>query len=261
MARKDENILVLLSQFPWWVSIFVGIAVYVGLKFVIPSITFENPFFKGMAQGAPRLAWLSLLFLLPAAVSAFGSIRKRRLLDHQSGIESIRSLSWKEFEELLAEAYRRQGYAVQENSFLAPDGGVDLQIQKNGNLYLVQCKQWRTFKVGVKVVREMFGLMTAQCANGVIIVTSGMFTQEAKNFAAGKPIDLVEGNQLADLVRNVQARPVDVANKDRQPSVKQCPQCGENLIVREARRGDRAGSKFWGCSSFPKCKYTEKHNG
>jgi restriction system protein len=107
MARKDENILVLLSKFPWWVSILVGIAVYIGLKFVIPSITFKNPFFKVMAQGAPKLAWLSLLFLLPAAVSAFGSIRKRRLLDHQSGIESIRSLSWKEFEELLAEAYRR----------------------------------------------------------------------------------------------------------------------------------------------------------
>ena len=71
MARKDENILGFLSKFPWWVSIFVGIAVYVGLKFVIPSIAFGNPVLKGMALVAPSLALVSLLFLLPAAFSAF----------------------------------------------------------------------------------------------------------------------------------------------------------------------------------------------
>lgn len=262
MARKDDNILVLLSHLPWWVSICVGIATYIGLKFVIPSITFENPFFKGLSQAAPKLALVSLIFLLPAAFSAFESIRKRRLLDQQSGIETIRSLPWKEFEELLAEAYRRQGYSVKENSSTGTDGGVDLIIRKNGNFFLVQCKQWRTFKVGVKVVREMFGLLTDKGANGVIIVTSGMFTQEARNFATGKPIDLVEGNQLMDLVRNVQTNPAAaVANAERQPSLKRCSQCGGNLVIREARRSDQAGSKFWGCSGFPKCRYTEKYSG
>jgi restriction system protein len=261
MARKEENILNLLSNFPWWVSVLFGICVYVGLRFVIPSITFTNPFYKGMAQAAPRYALISLIFLLPAAASAIVTTRKRRLLDRQSGIESIRLLSWKEFEELLAESYRRQGYTVRENSSSGPDGGIDLQIRKDGNLYLVQCKQWRSMKVGVKVVREMFGLMTAQGANGVIIVTSGMFTQEAKNFAMGKSIDLVEGNQLAALVRNIQATPTHMMMEEEKPqSAKQCPQCGGNLVVREAKRGEHAGSKFWGCSSFPKCRYTEKFN-
>ncbi len=261
MARKDEHILFVLSQVPWWVSICVALLVYVGLKFVIPSIPIENPIIKAVAQTAPRFAWLAVLFLFPAAISVFRSARKRRLVDQQSGIESIRSMPWREFEELLAEAYRRQGYTVKENLVAGPDGGVDLTIRKNGNTYLVQCKQWRNFKVGVKVVREMFGLMTAQNANGVIIVTSGMFTQEAKNFADRKPIDLIEGNQLLELVRNVQARPLAALKNEKQPDGKKCPQCGGDLIVREARRGVHAGEKFWGCSGFPKCKYTEKHIG
>lgn len=261
MARRDENILTLLSQLPWWISVCVAGIAYVGPKFIIPCIPFDNPILKGMAPVAPQFAWLSVIFLFPAVVSAFESLRKRRLLEKQSGIESIRSLSWKEFEELLAEAYRRQGYTVQENAFTGPDGGIDLRIERNGNSYLVQCKQWRAYKVGVNVVREMLGLMTAHGATGGIIVTSGMFTQEARNFALGKTIDLVEGSQLADLVRNVQSRPVAVTSEEGPPDARKCPQCGMGLVVREARRGNRAGSKFLGCSGFPRCRYTQEYRG
>lgn len=109
--------------------------------------------------------------------------------------------------------------------------------------------------------REKTNIYYSCFANGVIIVTSGMFTQEAKNFAEGKPIDLIEGNQLLELVRNVQARPMAAVNNERQPDGKKCPQCGGDLVVREATRGVHAGEKFWGCSGFPNCKYTEKHVG
>jgi len=36
-----------------------------------------------------------------------------------------------------------------------------------------------------------------------------------------------------------------------------CPRCGSDLVLRRAGRGKNAGSNFWGCSSFPKCRYTE----
>lgn len=36
-----------------------------------------------------------------------------------------------------------------------------------------------------------------------------------------------------------------------------CPRCDSALIIRRASRGENAGSNFWGCSSFPKCRYTE----
>lgn len=35
-----------------------------------------------------------------------------------------------------------------------------------------------------------------------------------------------------------------------------CPRCGEPLVIRIASRGERAGHRFWGCSSYPKCRYT-----
>ena len=34
----------------------------------------------------------------------------------------------------------------------------------------------------------------------------------------------------------------------------QCPKCGQPMVKRTARRGANAGSEFWGCSEFPRCR-------
>ncbi len=36
-----------------------------------------------------------------------------------------------------------------------------------------------------------------------------------------------------------------------------CPRCGSQLVLRTAKRGENAGKQFYGCSSFPKCRYIE----
>ena len=35
-----------------------------------------------------------------------------------------------------------------------------------------------------------------------------------------------------------------------------CPRCGKPLVVRTAKRGANAGSRFYGCSGYPACRYT-----
>ena len=40
--------------------------------------------------------------------------------------------------------------------------------------------------------------------------------------------------------------------------IKKCPRCGSPLALRTARKGANAGNQFYGCSNFPKCRYTEK---
>ncbi len=35
-----------------------------------------------------------------------------------------------------------------------------------------------------------------------------------------------------------------------------CPNCGHPLVLRTARHGANAGQPFYGCSSFPACRYT-----
>lgn len=34
-----------------------------------------------------------------------------------------------------------------------------------------------------------------------------------------------------------------------------CPRCGRKLVLRTARKGERQGKQFLGCSGYPKCRY------
>jgi restriction system protein len=260
MARKNETIIDVLATLPWWVSVLVAGFAFCTLQYILPSVKTDNLLIQGMVQAGPVMApWFGFLFLVPVPISLLNSTRKKRLLDNQKDIESIRILPWKQFEELIGEAFRRQGYAVLENEGAGPDGGVDLWLRKNNNRYLVQCKQWKSQKVGVKVVREMYGLVAAHSAAGAIIVISGMFTQEARTFATGKTIDLIEGQQLVAMINSVKknnsSRVEQVApSQSKTQEIPKCLSCGAMMVLRTAKKGGNAGQQFWGCSNFPSCK-------
>ena len=115
-------------------------------------------------------------------------------------------MSWQDFELLVGEAFRLQGYEVTELGGEGPDGGVDLVLRKGREKFLVQCKQWRAFKVGVAVVRELYGVMAAKGAAGGFVVTSGSFTEEAIAFASGRNVTLVDGPKLFGLIQQAKAR-------------------------------------------------------
>jgi restriction system protein len=186
-------------------------------------------------------------------------------VNEQTSLETLRKTAWKDFEYLVAESFRRQGYQVEFSLGGGADGGVDLTLHRDGRTSLVQCKQWKVFSVGASVIREMFGLMTAEQADEAIIVTSGKFTREAQEFAAGKSIRLIDGQQLLALVQSVQS---NLATADPAPlrgdhgrtpdelSATTCPLCGKPMVLRTARRGSNAGNQFWGCSAYPACKGT-----
>ncbi|MGO9482433.1 MAG: restriction endonuclease [Candidatus Kryptoniota bacterium] len=264
MAKQNGSILDDLALLPWWVSVVLSGTAYFSMKYWIPTIQVHNFFYAGLAQAAPVLApVLAGVLLIPAAVSAFNAWRKGQLLERQQGIGSIRSIAWREFEELVGEAYRRLGYSVTETGGGGADGGVDLILRKNGEKLLVQCKHWKLEKIGVKVVRELYGVIAAEGASGGIVICSGTFTQEARDFARGKPMELVEGTALARMVEEVKKKPSLVsaspipACPQPQPAVNNCPLCGGKMVLRSARKGAHAGEKFWGCSAFPKCRGTK----
>lgn len=39
-----------------------------------------------------------------------------------------------------------------------------------------------------------------------------------------------------------------------------CPKCGSPLVLRTVKNGERAGKRFWGCSTFPKCRVMQEVN-
>lgn len=220
------------------------------LLFVVAMIYWLLP--RNLAH-APGV-WLGLLLMAAVLLMIPGLLQRwlqrqsrDNLLQAQRGLHSIRALSWQDFERLVGAAYRHHGYRISETGGGGADGGVDLVLHKDGQTLLVQCKQWNRGNVGAPVVREMYGLMAHHHAQGVKIITANAFTKDALAFAAGKPIELVDGAALAKLVAAVQRPTVTVAG------VPACPRCGGEMVKRHS---PKTGRMFYGCRQYPACTGT-----
>jgi restriction system protein len=238
------------------------------ILFFVPVIWFQHSIkipqiqLLGFAFGA-ILAVVSL-----AAGFAGWNLRRKQtaFLRQHVDIDWLNKLSWQDFERQVAEMYLRNGYQVEEVGGGGADGGVDLRIHLNGRTSIVQCKRWKTYKVGVKPVRELFGVMAGEQADRAIFITSGIYTDEALRFATGKPLELVDGAQLAQMLRQVQSSlrpglvtptfPGSAPNQTplsaAAPARPKCPSCGSDMVLRRAKKGPNAGRGFWGCSTFSK---------
>ena len=218
---------------------------------------------------------LPILCLGGAGMSAWRRRARQNLVTdvaQSKATDALDGMSWREFEMLVGEGFRLQGYQVVETGGGGADGGVDLVLTKpgknGGEKFLVQCKQWRAFKVGVDVVRELYGVMAARGATGGFVVTSGRFTDEAITFASGRNVNLVDGPKLRGLIRKAKAgidcspaRAAAAVAPAVQPSpastqASSCPLCSKPMVRRTARRGTNAGSEFWGCTGYPACRDT-----
>jgi restriction system protein len=270
VPRRNQESLVdetleLLKIAPIWVGPVLALSAFVlvryGLTWLMPGPA-EGPVDAGwlLRSMMPMLAWFAAgIVMLAWAAAELWKLTNRRLLDRQTGLDSIRDVSWQKFELLVGEAYRRKGYLAELVGSASGDGGGDIELHGHGQKVLLQCKQWRAYKVGVKVVRELLGVVVSRKADKGIIVTSGRFTEEANRFARQNPqIELVDGSDLAELIRTVQVedggKQVKPATAVARPSVPpRCPSCGANMVLRTARRGQHAGSQFWGCATYPAC--------
>ena len=257
---------------PAWLCLPAAALGFFGLKLLIHKVTAGKMLWEqlGVQYGSCAAGLLAFLILLAGLTAGIKKRQRRRLLEKQRGLDTLRELSWSDFELLVGEAYGRLGYQVTETGGGGADGGIDLKLtNSSGQTLLVQCKQWRVQKIGVKPVRELYGVLHAEEAARAIFVTTGVYTQEARSFAEGKPIELVDGETLARLIAplrgQVPSRPEDeetlrVSTGKPSTSVEAppCPVCQSEMVLRTAKKGWKAGSQFWGCSDYPKCRGTRQ---
>jgi restriction system protein len=273
----------LVSMLPWWAGVGLALVSYLLLHRVASQAVLAPALPGQMGAMLTQTLWKILAtfgqYLLPviclggAGVSAWRRKERKNLVAdvaQSKASDALDGMSWQEFEILVGEGFRLQGYQVVETGGGGADGGVDLVLTKpgksGGEKFLVQCKQWRAFKVGVDVVRELYGVMAARGATGGFVVTSGRFTDEAISFASGRNVTLVDGPKLHGLLRQAKKR-VDrsparpAAFPPAQPSVtptqaSRCPLCSKPMARRTAKRGANAGGEFWGCTGYPACRGT-----
>jgi restriction system protein len=277
MARRRsgaaQDVVNITSRLPWWAGVVAALVAFVALRLVAGV---EVPVPAGskqiggavIVQAVRSVAFLGqwivpALFLVGAAVSYFKQ-RKRAALHgevaRRGRLSAFADMSWQDFERVVGEYFRRRGFNVAETGGGGADGGVDIALNRGSDRYLVQCKHWRALRVGVEPVRELYGVIHARRSAGGFVVTSGSFTDEAKRFAEGREIELIDGAALAGAIRQQMAptriEPTLGAIGETANATPACPICRSPMQLRKASRGAGAAQAFWGCSRFPACRGT-----
>ncbi|MFF5633583.1 restriction endonuclease [Streptomyces sp. NPDC012825] len=106
------------------------------------------------------------------------------------------------FEGLVAELFRARGLQA-VTTRRSNDGGVDVEALDpdpiSGGSILVQVKRYRN-TVPPSAVRDLFGTVQGAGANKGVLVTTSKFGPGSYAFADGKPLTLISGTELVDLL-------------------------------------------------------------
>lgn len=264
-----DALVEILAKLPWWVGVIAALVTYL-MFHQLSKPAGPMQLTPGQMGGQiARVLWQSVAavaqYLVPficlvgALISGIKQRQRSSLVQavstNSEPLVQINKLSWAEFEILVGELFRQKGYQVVETGGGGADGGVDLRLRKGSEVFLVQCKHWKAFNVGVAVVRELYGVMAADGATGGWVITSGKFSDDARAFCNGRNIHLMEGPELAGLLtraRRTQQSSTSAVSAS-QADIPVCPKCGSDMVRRKATKGTNAGKDFWGCTTFPKC--------
>ena len=292
----SDRLLDWSATLPWWLDCVVAVLLFALLQTLsqnahqpLPHSTSHEVLTDMVLYG--RYA-VPAVFLIMAAASFWRRNQRQRLLQQAAvnpAADVLNQLNRRDFEQLVAEAFRLQGYEVDDMNGHAPDDGMDLVLWKDGQKSLVQCKPWKSYRVGVEVVRELTGIMHAVGADSAFLVTSGNFTRAARQFAAGRSVRLLDGQALRHWIAHVRSNPVTQSNSTpqaapvrsksgllavrhgevqppldaaallalaqaREAVIPSCPRCGKAMQRQAARLDTSDEQSFWGCTAFPACR-------
>ena len=164
---------------------------------------------------------------------------------------------------LCAGYFEAKGYHP-ETTRIGADGGIDIILHRKGDpagkiFGVVQCKGWSRAPVGIKPVRELFGVKAAEDVPLAIFITTTDYTKDAKAFAENKHLQLISGTKLVELLQGLP----EPENSELLREVTEgdyttptCPRCDSKMVLRTSKKGNNPGHQFWGCRNFPRCRQT-----
>jgi hypothetical protein len=196
-----------------------------GLFFALQTIQsfFSAPHTGDVAQST--YAWgglingLSIAVLVLSIVAAalnllFGGEERSGSMDVSDAVSnrgshkhSATRMTWGQFEMLAVEAFRRRGFQITERGSKSEDGSRNLELRRGQQRFIVHCKAWRHAEVDVGAVRELYSMIVVTKAQGGFVLTSGKFSIEARTFAAGRQLQLIDGQTLREILRDEDGAP------------------------------------------------------
>jgi restriction system protein len=210
VARISGGAAAAVAVAIWGTGIAVPLALHWRVWFVVEANAVGTVF-----AGVVIIGWLFV---------RLEQAQRRNLLEWTS---DLRLLNAEEFEWLVGEIFRREGWKIRETGRQdAADGNVDLDMTRSGKRMIVQCKRWESWQVGVGEIRQFAGTLMREGLPGSsgLYVTLSDFTSDARAEAKSVGVGLIGKGDLYARIEKV---------RRSEP----CPVCGKPMIVDRSSRG------------------------
>jgi HJR/Mrr/RecB family endonuclease len=226
MSNSDDPferaLLGMVSHIPGRIVAALALLLYPGAGLLLPLVL------RWSLWGLVEANVLGTLF---AAIVALGwLIVQLEARDRRHLVEwttNLRLLNAEEFEWLVGELFRREGWNVAETGRReSADGNIDLVLTRGGLRRIVQCKRWSSWLVGVEEVREFAGTLMREGLRGSagVFVTLSTFGEQARAEALALGLTIVDGR---DLYRRV----------EKARRAEPCPACRAPMRLDRSPRG------------------------
>lgn len=218
----DRVLLNFLGRISGWTASLLAVVLYVGIGLALP-----------LSLGAPSYELISLNVAgsTTAAVVLLGWLLKRIAAGQRRNLlewtTDLRRLNSTEFEWLVGEVFRREGWNVRETGRTdGPDGNIDLILTKGTERVIVQCKRWTAQAVPVDEIRRFLGTLMREKmdAKGGMFVTLSDFNDQAKQEAESAGLLLVDNRDLFARIEKV---------RRSEP----CPVCHLPMVLNKSKYG------------------------
>jgi restriction system protein len=180
-----ETLFSILMRAPWWMSVLAAIPLFVVVQMFLPPVA---------------ALFATFPFLVIAAFAAWRQLRTPNMANVAEILGKLRAMSWDDFSAVIAEALRRDGYAITA----AAGNAADFEAIKSGRLALVSCKRWKVAQTGVGPLRELCEAKKARDAQDCIYVSAGDFTANARDYAVKNSVRVLSNAELAQMVARVE---------------------------------------------------------
>jgi restriction system protein len=213
-----------------------------------------------------------------------------------SSKEFLYKTSPNEFEDVIAEMYKKLGYDVKQTPY-SNDKGKDIILKKDGRKYLVECKRYHFENtIGREALQKFFAAIIEEKAEKGFFVTTSDFKSTSIKYANDiKKIDLINGNKLILMMREIYPE-----NYNSNLVKIMCKECGDivnftfknNDTSKSCKNGHSVQNDFdaeilspkyltnykycvkcgkpmklvnwkkkyfWGCSNYPRCSSYQRY--
>ncbi len=186
LRMAPNSLFAVLLRSPWWISLGIALLFVAASQALLP----QEYRVLGAMGGIP--------FAGIASVALWRQLRRPSASQVEAIAQAAARMNWPDFRAALEQAFARAGYTVTRL-----DQGADLLLTREGRSTLVAAQRWKAARQGEEALQALHLAAQARGADNCISVALGSFSGKAERFAKTHQIELMQGESLARLIRDV----------------------------------------------------------